>query len=120
MKERHLLWGNSQGGVQELASRQVHVQVGLREIHWSVSLLGSAHHFSQPEPCMNQGGQETQLFLKERRRGFSWQHATYFETSLSASKVFSRRVKMRILDGKIKISDETFKSKNNFQVCPVS
>lgn len=68
LKDRDLLWRNSQGGVQELASRQVHVQLWLREVHWSISLLGAAHHFRQSEPGhASRENINTQLFLKEQR-----------------------------------------------------
>lgn len=98
LKEGYTLWRKSQGSVQKLAGWQVHVQLCLREIHWSISVKGTAHHFSQPK--WYTGTQERQCILV--RVSTEWnmnlwiKELTHFETSLSACRDFSRRANMRI------------------------
>lgn len=60
-------------------------------------------------------------FQRCKRQSFSCWCAAYFETSLSNSKVFSRRVNMRILNGGQieKQSVIKIKTLNNFCVYPV-
>lgn len=65
---------------------------------------------------------KTVSYFRRRKQGsFSWWRAAYFETSLSNSKVFSRRVNMRILNGgkKEKQSVEKIEMINYFWMYPV-
>lgn len=55
LKEGHLLWGEGQGSVQELAGRHVHVQLWLGECQWPIP-HGPTYHFSQPDRERKRGG----------------------------------------------------------------